>query len=124
MKETFEEIVGLVSALRSDGGCEWDRKQTIESMKKDLMEEAEEVAEAIDKKDYPNLQEELGDLLWSICLMAQIAKEEGHFDMGGILKGTKDKIIRRHPHVFGRERADTPDEAMECFMRAKRAEKA
>jgi uncharacterized protein YabN with tetrapyrrole methylase and pyrophosphatase domain len=119
----FDEIVKLIERLRGKNGCPWDRAQTIESLKNDLMSEAEEVEKAIKAKDYENLKEELGDLLWAIVLISQVAKEEGLFNINDVLKIAKEKIIRRHPHVFGNLKAKTVKEAIEIFQEVKRKEK-
>ena len=123
MKESFEQLVNLTRKLRGEGGCPWDKKQTIESMKKSILDEAQEVADAIDNKDMENLQEELGDLLFVIVFISNIAKEEGIFDLKDSLKGIHDKLIRRHPHIFGDKKATTADEALALFNEAKKLEK-
>lgn len=119
----LEDIVNLIEKLRAEGGCPWDRAQTIESLKKELREEYEEVIQAIDKKDHENLKEEIGDLIWTLLLVAQIAKEEGRFNVEDVLKYTKDKIVRRHPHVFGDKKAETPEDAIRICNEAKEKEK-
>lgn len=121
--EELEEIVRLLEKLRSEKGCPWDRAQTIETLKKDIKDEYEEVIQAIDKKDYENLKEEIGDLIWTLLLVVQIASEEKHFDVGDVLKYTRDKIIRRHPHVFGGEKAETPEDAIRIVNKAKEMER-
>lgn len=122
MKE-LDDIVKLLEKLRSEKGCPWDRAQTIETLKKDLEEEYEEVIQAIDKKDYENLKEEIGDLIWTLLLVVQIASEEKKFDARDVLKNTRNKIIRRHPHVFGDEKAESPEKAIRAFNKAKEEEK-
>jgi uncharacterized protein YabN with tetrapyrrole methylase and pyrophosphatase domain len=119
----FDEIVKLIEKLRGKNGCPWDKAQTIESLKSDLMSEAKEVEKAIKAKDYENLKEELGDLLWAIVLISQVAKEEELFSINDVLKTAKEKIIRRHPHVFGNLKAKTPEEAIKIFQEVKRKEK-
>jgi uncharacterized protein YabN with tetrapyrrole methylase and pyrophosphatase domain len=119
----LDEILKLIERLRAEGGCPWDREQTIMSLKKDLREEYEEVIQAIDKRDHENLKEEIGDLIWTLLLMVQIASEEKHFNAGDVLRGTRDKIIRRHPHVFGKEKAETPEDAVRIVERVKEMEK-
>ena len=100
-KYTYEQLLGIIAELRSDHGCPWDRAQTHESMIKCLRDECEETIEAIENKDDENLCEELGDVFLQVLLHAQIAKEEGRFDMSDIIDGLAKKMIRRHPHVFG-----------------------
>lgn len=113
----------IISILRSPEGCPWDRKQTHQSLKKYLLEEAEEVLQAIEAQDPENLKEELGDLLLQIFLHAQIAEEEGYFNMEDVLASLSDKMIRRHPHVFGQERAATPEEVTLLWEKIKERER-
>ncbi len=122
MKE-FEEITKLIERCRSEKGCPWDRDQTIESLKKDLKDEYEEVIQAIEKGDNENLKEEIGDLIWTLLLMVQIAKEKKIFNIRDVLKYTRDKIVRRHPHVFGDEKAETPKDALRISNKVKEMEK-
>lgn len=109
--DVFQDVVELMKTLRSPGGCPWDMKQTLETAVEDLLGEADEVREAIEKGDTENLREELGDLLWAIVFTANVAREKDLFDIEGILKGTKKKIIGRHPHVFGESDAESPEDA-------------
>ncbi|MDI3472717.1 MAG: tetrapyrrole methylase family protein / MazG family protein [Thermotogaceae bacterium] len=97
----FEELLKLMETLRSPNGCEWDREQTHESLKPYLIEEAYEVVHSIDEKDLESLKEELGDLLLQVVFHAQIAKENGEFDMKDVISTLNSKLVRRHPHVFG-----------------------
>jgi uncharacterized protein YabN with tetrapyrrole methylase and pyrophosphatase domain len=117
----FEEIVKLVRKLRKE--CPWDRQQTIKTLKEDLLSEADEVRKAIENEDYKNLKEELGDLLWSIVLIGVVAEEKGLFSINDSLKEVKEKIVRRHPHVFGNLKAKTPEDAIRFFKEAKMKEK-
>jgi MazG family protein len=119
----FETHLDLIRRLRSEEGCPWDRAQTIESLKNDLMSEAEEVEMAINKEDFDNLKEELGDLIWSIVLITQIAEEKGLFTMKDVLNDVNEKIIRRHPHVFGDLKVQSADEALKLFYKMKANEK-
>ena len=105
---TFEEFVSVVETLRSEKGCSWDRKQTFESLKPCLKEETGEVVEAIDHKDMENLREELGDLLFHVVMYSQIAKEQGYFGLEDVVDTVCEKMIRRHPHVFGDRKALSP----------------
>ena len=98
---SFEAFQEIVAALRAPDGCSWDREQTHQSLRTHLLEEAYEVLTALDSEDPARMAEEFGDLLLQIVLNAQIANEEGEFNMAEVLKGIYDKIIRRHPHVFG-----------------------
>jgi tetrapyrrole methylase family protein/MazG family protein len=100
-KELFEELVGIIAILRSENGCPWDREQTHETLKSTLIEETYETLEAIDTGDPSKLKEELGDLLLNVMLQAQIADENKNFDIYAVIETLTEKLIRRHPHVFG-----------------------
>lgn len=101
MSEQFDNLVQLMARLRAPDGCPWDRKQTHESLKPYLIEEAYEVLEALDQKDATRLKEELGDLLLQILFHAQLGAEAGTFTIEDVLQHLARKLIRRHPHVFG-----------------------
>ncbi len=98
---SFDALGEIVAHLRSPQGCPWDREQTHQSLRKDLLEEAYEVLEALDEEDLPHLREELGDLLLHVLLQAQIASEAGEFLLSDVIAEISAKLIRRHPHVFG-----------------------
>ena len=100
MSLAFDRLIEVMSRLRGDAGCSWDKEQTRESLKPFLIEEAYEVLDAIDSKNNDSFCEELGDLLFQVVFQAQIAKERGEFDIEEILKKTADKMTRRHPHIF------------------------
>ena len=118
------ELVEIVDILRSPNGCEWDRAQDFESMKKCLADETEEVLSAIDNKDYANLQEELGDVLLQVVMNSQIASENGLFTFSDVVQTLCEKLIRRHPHVFGdEERPTTPKESLKLWRKVKEIEK-
>lgn len=119
MKKTFKDICRLAEKLREKTGCPWDRAQTIESMLNCLKNETSEVEEAVQKKDYKNLREELGDVLFQIVMIAQIAKEHGYFKMEDIMNGIDDKIRSRHTWVFGKDKVKTPEEAISMWKRNK-----
>ncbi|MBI2634669.1 nucleotide pyrophosphohydrolase [Candidatus Peregrinibacteria bacterium] len=119
-KKTFEDLCRLAEKLRSDTGCPWDRTQTVSSMLECVDEEADEVCGAIKKEDYENLEEELGDLLFQIIMISQIAKENGHFNIDGVIAAIENKIISRHTWVFGKDKAETPDEAIAMWKENKR----
>lgn len=99
--DPFSHLVEVMDALRDEGGCPWDREQTSESLKLYLVEEAYEVLDAIDSGNIENLKEELGDLLIQILFHSRIAKEKGWFDIYDVAENVKNKLIQRHPHVFG-----------------------
>lgn len=101
MSLAFDQLISVMERLRGEAGCPWDKEQTRESLKPFLIEEAYEVLDAIDSKNKNFLCEELGDLMFQVVFHAQVAKENGEFDIEDILKMTIDKMTRRHPHVFG-----------------------
>ncbi|WP_447977401.1 nucleoside triphosphate pyrophosphohydrolase [Candidatus Nitrospira bockiana] len=103
MSQGFDELVELMARLRAPNGCPWDRKQTHESLKPYLIEETYEVLEAIDHDDPARLREELGDLLLQVLFHAQIRREAGQFGIEDVIAGLTEKLVRRHPHVFGTE---------------------
>lgn len=105
----FQYLVDIVARLRGEGGCEWDRAQNHSSLRQYLLEEAHEVVDAISRKDPALLREELGDLLFQILFHAQIASEQGEFDIEGVIESISEKMVRRHPHVFSDARAATPE---------------
>lgn len=119
----FEAFVELIARLRAPGGCPWDREQTHHSLKPMTLEEAYEVIEAIDHGGDEELAGELGDLLLQVVFHSQIAREEARFDVGDVLASVIDKMVRRHPHVFGDERADTPGEVLRNWEALKQAER-
>ena len=99
----FAEAVGIMARLRGPGGCPWDREQSFDSIRKYTLEETYEVLDAIERRDWPNLTEELGDLLLQVLFYAQMAADEGRFTIADVLETLNRKLIRRHPHVFGEE---------------------
>jgi MazG family protein len=99
----FEQSVKIMARLRAPGGCPWDREQSFDSIRKYTLEEAYEVFDAIERRDFPHLAEELGDLLLQVLFYAEIAANEGHFTMADVLNHLNNKLVRRHPHVFGEE---------------------
>lgn len=124
MKNTFSDLVETFAILRGPNGCPWDKKQTHESLIKNLREESEELVAAIEKNDPANMQEELGDVLLQVLLHAQIAKEEGLFTIDDVIQGLYDKLHRRHPHVFGTHaKAASPEEALAVWKEMKKQEK-
>ncbi len=119
----FSGLVALIDRLRGPRGCPWDREQTYGSLRSYLIEETYEVAEALDDEDEPALREELGDLLLQIVFLARIAKEQEAFTVDDVVQGIIDKMVRRHPHVFGSETADTSAEVLRNWEAIKRQEK-
>ena len=122
--ESFEQIIRM---LRSPGGCPWDREQTHESLKPACIEEAAELVGAINMYsktgDPSNMREELGDLLLQIVMHAVIAEEEGLFTMDDVIETVSEKMIRRHPHVFGNAKADTSEQVLQNWEEIKQQEK-
>ncbi len=112
----------LIARLRAPGGCPWDREQTHESLKPMMLEEAYEVVEAIDEGDDEELIGELGDLLLQVVFHSQIADEESRFTIGEVIERISTKMIRRHPHVFGEDTAQTSDEVLRNWEAIKEAE--
>ena len=120
---SFQRLCEIVAKLRAPGGCPWDREQTHESLLPALIEEAYEVAGAVRANDPSNFREELGDLLLLVVMHAQIASESGRFDINGVLKDVTEKLIRRHPHVFGNSDARDSGAVLKQWESIKRAEK-
>lgn len=118
----FERLVGIMARLRSENGCPWDREQTHESLRPYLIEEAYEVLEAIDRKDDTALCEELGDLLLQVVFHARLAAEASRFTIDDVANAVNDKLIRRHPHVFGDVDAKTASEVLVNWEKIKQSE--
>ncbi len=122
--EKFAELVRIMALLRAPGGCPWDRKQSFDTIKTYLLEESYEVMDAIDRRDWPGLTEELGDLLLQPVFFAEMAAEEGLFTIADSLDAINQKLIRRHPHVFGDANAETPEDVKQRWDEIKSQEKA
>jgi MazG family protein len=121
--EKFERLVSIMARLRAPGGCPWDREQTFDTIKPYLLEETYEVLDAIDRRDWPGLEEELGDLMLEAVFFAEMAAEEKKFDIGDSLDAVSEKLIRRHPHVFGDGSAKTSDDVKRRWDEIKADEK-
>ena len=121
--ELFEAFVTLQARLRAPGGCPWDREQTHDTLKTCLIEEAYEVLDALDKGDARELVEELGDLLLQIVFHAELGREAGRFDISEVVSGIHDKMVRRHPHVFGNVKAETSGQVLKNWAKLKAEEK-
>jgi len=104
----FTRLIEIVARLRAPDGCPWDREQTIDSLKPFVLEETYEVLETIDRHDHSALAEELGDFLFQAVFLAQLESEAGHFTIADSVKNIADKLLRRHPHVFGRDAGEAP----------------
>lgn len=122
LSEQFRRFVEVVATLRGPDGCPWDREQTLETIKPFTLEETHELLEAIDSGDDAAIVEELGDVLLQVVLDAQIGHDEGRFNLGDVLQSISDKMIRRHPHVFGNESAETSEDVRRHWNRVKQSE--
>lgn len=122
-KRSFDELVALMARLRGSNGCPWDRKQSLESLKPFIVEESYEVVDAIDRKDRPALAEELGDFLLQAVFVAEIAQEEGSFDIYDVITAIHDKLVRRHPHVFGDVEAKNAEQVLVNWEKLKNEER-
>ena len=121
--EEFDEFVDTIAALRAPGGCPWDREQTHESIAKNMIEEAYEAVDAIEAGDTVHLREELGDVLLQVVLQSQIAADAGEFTIDDVCRDVNEKMIRRHPHVFGSAKAQSAGDVLELWDSVKLAEK-
>ena len=121
--ERFERAVSIMARLRGPGGCPWDREQTFDTIKPYTLEEAYEVIEAIDARDWDELTGELGDLLLQVLFYAEMAQEDKHFSIDDVLDRLSNKLVDRHPHVFGEVKADTPGEVLRNWQALKAEEK-
>lgn len=117
--DPFKDLTEIVRFLRSEEGCPWDRKQTMQSMVECLQEESEEVVQAVKTEDMDNLEEELGDLILQGVFYAQLAREKDLFDIDDVLERLNRKLVKRHPHVFGEEVAENPEEALDVWEQSK-----
>jgi len=121
--EKFERAVSIMARLRAPGGCPWDREQTFDSIKPYTLEEAYEVLEAIDNRDWDELQGELGDLLLQVLFYAEMAQEDGRFSIDDVLERLSNKLVHRHPHVFGDVKAETSADVLRNWEALKAEEK-
>ncbi len=121
--KNLEELIAVVAKLRAPDGCPWDRAQTHATLRPNMIEEAYEAVDAIDDNDMKHLREELGDVLLQVLLHSQIASENGDFNLDDVAKELKDKLIHRHPHVFGNANLTTPDDVKEAWDKLKAEEK-
>jgi len=119
----LERLRAIVHRLRAPGGCPWDAEQTHESLVHHLIEESYETVDAIQRGDHDHLKEELGDLLLQVVFHSEIAEEAGRFKLDDVARGICEKLVRRHPHVFGHSDVETPDGVLKQWDEIKRAEK-
>lgn len=118
------QLMDIMARLRAPDGCPWDREQTHGSLRQDLLEEAYEAADAIDNGSAVDMAEEFGDVLLQVAFHARIGAEHGEFDWGDVVSGVCEKLVRRHPHVFGEMHADTADDVLELWQKVKMVEKS
>ncbi len=123
-KYTFDDLVKIIEILRAPGGCPWDREQTHDSIRKNVVEEAYEMVEAIDSKCEAKIADESGDVLLQVVLHAQIAKDSGDYDIGDVTDIISRKMIHRHPHVFGGTSVSGSDEVLQKWDAIKRADRS
>lgn len=121
---SFEDLVALMTRLRGPGGCPWDREQSMEDLRPFIIEEAYEVTHAIDSGDREGLREEVGDMLLQAVFVSEIAREEGSFTIDDAITAIHDKLVRRHPHVFGDVQADTADAVLSNWEKLKATERS
>jgi len=121
--KNLEELIEVIRRLRAPDGCQWDREQTHQSLKPNMLEEAYEAVDAMDNNDMTHLKEELGDVLLQVVLHAQIATENGSFTIEDVAQGIKNKLIHRHPHVFGNQKVSSTDEILANWDKLKAEEK-
>lgn len=119
----LEKLIEIIDILRSPNGCKWDREQTHDTLKRNMLEEAYEAVDAINDNDSKHLKEELGDVLLQVILHAQIAKEEGEFNIEDVAKTLNEKLIHRHPHVFGDVKVENTQEILDNWEKLKKEEK-
>lgn len=122
-EEAIKRLADIIALLRSEEGCPWDKAQTHKSIRSCLLEEAYEVVDAIDKEDFDNLEEELGDVLLQVIFHANLGTEEQKFGLRSIANRESDKMIRRHPHVFLNKNSESIDKALEKWENVKRKER-
>jgi XTP/dITP diphosphohydrolase/tetrapyrrole methylase family protein/MazG family protein len=120
----IEDLCRTVARLRAPDGCPWDREQTHQTLTRCLIDECSELLDTIDRMDLPHMREELGDVLIQVVFHAQLATEEGKFNFEDVARDINDKLIRRHPHVFGANKVDTSAQVMEVWEKVKAGEKA
>ncbi len=124
MASALEEAVALMARLRGPGGCPWDREQTFDSIKRHTLEETYEVFDAIERRAWPDLKDELGDLLLQVLFYAQMADDAGYFNIDDVAANLNAKLIRRHPHIFSDGTADNADQVNRNWEAVKKQEKA
>ncbi len=124
MNKSFDKLINIMRRLRGKGGCPWDRKQNFSSIRINLLEETYETIDAINKKNYSKLKEELGDLLLQVVFLSQMADEKNKFTIYDVINEISEKLIRRHPHVFNNLKVKNTTEVLSNWENIKRAEKS
>ena len=119
----LERLIDIIATLRGENGCKWDREQTHKSLKPNMLEEAYEAVDAIESGKVSSIKEELGDVLLQVVLHAQIAKDKNEFDIEDVAKGIADKLVHRHPHVFGNVKVESTQEILDNWDKIKKEEK-
>jgi MazG family protein len=120
----LQDLRKTIARLRGPGGCPWDQEQTHASLTRCLIDECSELLDTIDRGDFPHMREELGDVLIQVVFHAQLAEEAGHFDLEDVAREVNEKLIRRHPHVFGENKLETSDQVLVQWDAIKAQEKA
>jgi XTP/dITP diphosphohydrolase/tetrapyrrole methylase family protein/MazG family protein len=119
----IDELRRTIARLRGPGGCPWDQEQTHQSLARCLIDECSELLDTIDRLDLPHMREELGDVLIQVIFHAQLAQEAGHFDLEDVAREVNEKLVRRHPHVFGEGRLETSEQVLVQWDQIKAGEK-
>jgi tetrapyrrole methylase family protein/MazG family protein len=122
-QHSFNELINIMARLRGPQGCPWDKRQDHKTLLKYLFSEAREVKEAVKNNDFENLKEELGDVLLQVIFHSRIAEENGRFNIADVVDEICRKLIRRHPHVFGNEKLETPSDVLRRWKEIKLKEK-
>ena len=112
ISKKLEKLVDVMYTLRSEDGCPWDRAQSMKDLRQYVLEEAYEVLQAMDQQNLPGLKEELGDLIFQIIFLSQMMQERSAFTLGDVIDGVTEKMLGRHPHVFGSSKAGSPEQAL------------
>jgi XTP/dITP diphosphohydrolase/tetrapyrrole methylase family protein/MazG family protein len=119
----IDELRHTIARLRGPGGCPWDQEQSHQTLTRCLIDECSELLDTIDRLDMPHMREELGDVLIQVIFHAQLAEEAGHFDLEAVAREVNEKLVRRHPHVFGNGKLETSEQVLKQWEQIKAAEK-
>ncbi len=121
-KYDFEKCLAIIRRLRSEKGCAWDNDQTLDTLKKYFLEEVYEALDAMDRRNFDNLKEELGDVIWEVLFVARIAEQEGQFKIEEIFQVLGEKMVRRHPHIFGESQSLSAEQVWTQWGKIKKQE--